>query len=88
MPTARKGESARQVSMSLWVGAVQASKPVPVKAGWPVRGRVATAGLTGSAAGGPAVAGVTVRARARSSRTASGLFPYDRVAITPGYRRA
>ncbi len=80
MPIARKGERARQASMAFWVGAVQASKPWPVKGFWTLRGSTATAGVTEATGAREATeatgtGGVSVRACARTLCTASGVAP-------------
>ncbi len=90
MPIAPKGDAERQPSMARWVGAVQASKPAPVKGAWAVTAFGPATAEAGSAGApwAPGAAASSVRARASSSRTASGASPYERVAITPDRRRA
>lgn len=60
--------------MAFWVGAVQVSKPSPLKGSWAVRGfgpPVVGTATAGVGAGG----GATARARASTRRTASGVAP-------------
>lgn len=61
--------------MDRWAGAVQASKPSPVKGAWALRGVSPPAASAGSAVGRPGVVEMTVRARARTLRTVSGASP-------------